>query len=123
MGNYLLKATSKSFPCQSCGDVFQKEIEGSLPCKECRINNKFELLSELVKQNCLFSYVVFPTYSFIKNKTPPILVVEDTFDIDFIKNMKENINILSTHPVTRKHYCLIKSIIQYLYRSIDIIHT
>ena len=33
------------------------------------------------------------------NKTPPILVVEDTFDIDFIKNMKEKINILSTHPV------------------------
>jgi hypothetical protein len=51
------------------------------------------------------------------NKTPPILVVEDTFDIDFIKNMKEKINILSTHPVTKKHYCLIKSIIQYLYSN------
>ena len=54
MGNYLLKATSQSFPCQSCGDIFQRELEGSLLCKECRINNKFEQLSALEKQNCLF---------------------------------------------------------------------
>lgn len=114
MGNYFMKMTSQPFPCQLCADIFQRTLEGSLLCPSCRIVNHFSHLSIEKKNNIISSYINFPMYSLIKNKTPPILVLENEFK--HIKNIKSEIKILSVNQVTRKYYKLIKAILKYFDR-------
>jgi len=117
MGNYFMKMTSQSFPCQLCADIFQRTLEGSLLCPSCRIANDFSHLDTQQQNSIVSSCIHFPIYSIIKNKTPPILVIKSEFQPEFIQNLKSEIKILSINQVTRKYYKLIKAILKYLYQE------
>lgn len=114
MGNYFMKFTTYEFPCQLCRSTFKRQIEGSLLCPNCRICNQFEHLSYSEKTKLVLAYASFPMYSFMKNKQPPILVIENNFDNNCYGNIKPNIKILSSYDITRKHYRIIKRIIKFL---------
>jgi len=39
MGNKLIKILNHDYECQNCGNIFVREISGSLLCHQCRISN------------------------------------------------------------------------------------
>lgn len=38
--NAIVRLFEQQFPCQTCGKVFQREMSGSLLCKECRTTSR-----------------------------------------------------------------------------------
>ena len=114
MGNTFVKITKHQFPCQICGITFTREIEGPLLCRECSINNRFDMLIDPdEKNNFLLSYATFPSYLIMKNKKT-LFRIECDIRYNFHKEVIENIKSLSNDPNLAKRYKLIKSIMKHL---------
>lgn len=115
MGNYLYKTiTTHQFPCQLCGTVFQREISGTLLCRECGINNKFDMIIDPnEKRSFLLSYATFPLYIVVKDKSV-MYHIENDLKYRYHKFIIEKIKRLSQDPSVGIRYRLIKSILKYL---------
>jgi len=109
-----MKVTEQSYPCQMCGDIFQRQLEGSLLCKECRLVNKFQHLNDDEIQHILYSYLIFPMYKVLKNKKDPILTIEQESGPQFFQQVKKQLKVLNTNPLTSKRYRIIKQVIKFL---------
>lgn len=121
MGNIIYSSTRHAFPCQICSTIFQRELSGTLLCRECGINNQFEMMIDPnEKLSCLLSYVTFPLYLIVKEKVPLYHITND-LNYNYNKDIIEIIKSLShptemnTTPIEiRNRYRLIKSILRYL---------
>jgi hypothetical protein len=102
------------FPCQICGTVFQREISGTMLCKECGVNNQFNMIIDpKEKKNILLSYVTFPTYMILKDKTT-MFHMENELKYKYHKDIIQNIKSLSTNVNLGNRYRLIKYLLKYL---------
>jgi hypothetical protein len=94
--------------------VFQRQISGTMLCKECGINNQFNMiLDPNEKKNFLLSYVCFPTYSIVKEKSV-LFHIKNEFKPMYYKDIIHQIKSLSSHPNLGPRYRLIKYLLKYL---------
>ena len=111
MGNH---TSTHQFPCQICGIVYQRELSGSLLCKECSLNNKFNMLIEPEEKNKLISkFMTFPLYIILKQKNINIDIKSD-LEYKFHKNVVKQLNQTLSNTIYQKRYHLIKYILQHL---------
>ena len=106
--------TTHQFPCQLCGTVFQREISGSMLCKECGINSQFNMIFDVnEKKNIVLSYVSFPKYMLIKDKSV-LFHIENELKPPYHKDIIRQIKPLSTDVNLGIRYRLIKYLLKYL---------
>jgi hypothetical protein len=106
--------TTHQFPCQICGTVFQREISGSMLCKECGINNQFNMILDgNEKKNIVLSYVSFPSYGMMKDKLV-LFHIENEMNPTYHKDIIRKIKTLSTDVNLSVRYRLIKYLLKYL---------
>jgi len=125
MGNYFQKQQSTPFPCQKCADIFQRMSEGSLFCEECMIVENFDHLNDQDKYEVVVPSIIFPMFTFIKNKSTLVHIQMDisnpredsnTKDIENPKLIIEKIKSFRLENlIFRKKYRLIKRFIYYIH--------
>jgi hypothetical protein len=103
MGNTF---SNHPFPCQICGDIFMREISGTLLCKDCSIRNQFLMLEKDEKLNFILSCSQIKTLSEKKEFKGP------NFQSNF--SYREIVDKLKTFEGLGKEYRLIKSILKHL---------
>lgn len=102
------------FPCQICGTIFQREISGTMLCKECGINNQFNMfIDPNEKRNVLLSYVTFPMYMILRDKSV-MFRLEHDLKQNYHKDIIQGIKSLSTDVNLGTRYRLIKYLLKYL---------
>lgn len=107
---------TQPFPCSQCGEIFQRPIEGSLLCADCRKNFEFEKLSSVEKTEYLSHYTIYPMYTFLAKKTPMITLTSD-LKSGFSDDLAESIKPLSVKLSVRSKYKIIKSILKHFDQS------
>lgn len=113
MGNYLSYGTSQPFPCAQCGDIFQRPIEGSLLCGDCRKNFHFEKLTPIEKSEYISEVSIYPMYSFLSKKQP-IILLKSELSKGFSEKVADDVKPLSVKLAVRSKYKIIKSILKHL---------
>lgn len=114
MGNYFQKPTSTPFLCQKCVEFFQRPDQGPLICEECSLLQKFKKLEPGDKYEVVVTSIIFPMYTFIKNKTTFFNVKMGWYESP--KHITEQIKpFRESNPIFRKKYKLIKRMIHYLH--------
>lgn len=112
--NFFTNNTTHQFPCQICGSIFQREISGTMLCKECGINHQFNMIIDPnEKKNVLLSYVTFPMYIILKDKSV-MFHIENELKYKYHKDIIQNIKSLSTDANVGNRYRLIKYLLKYL---------
>lgn len=113
----LFTTTTHQFPCQICSTIFQREISGSMLCKECRINNQFNMIIDPnEKRNVLLCYASFPKYKILKDKSVMFHInheLKQPYHKDIIREIKS----LASDENLGPRYRLIKYILKYLDES------
>jgi hypothetical protein len=110
----LFNNSTHQFPCQICGEIFQREISGSMLCKECEINNQFNMILDVhEKKNIILSYASFPRYMTLKDKSV-LFHIENELTPNYHKDIIRKIKSLSTDVNLRTRYRLIKYLLKYI---------
>jgi hypothetical protein len=112
MGNVL----THNFPCQICRRVFQRPIEGSLLCNECRAYNDFKMKSREHKLQMVMDYTIFPIYLLVKDKSCKVRVQHDLVG-SYGKELIEKVKHLSQDITFEKKYHLLKTVINVIERE------
>lgn len=112
MGGVFSFNSTHSYPCQICGDIFKRELSGSLLCRSCRILNQFEQLQSFHKDISVLSCVIYPRYEFVKDKKP-FMILTDDLDSGFCTKefWKQVKDFFVSHQLETKRNKLIKHLI------------